>query len=128
MSEINDFRNFEIPPDDELNDAHDPDQTLKNLVEKARFGKSIILELGNGGPLDLILSKARTSYVEAVNELTRVNLFTQEGIARARELQNLAARYDAMLVWIKEALAEHDDTVKKLHDEDLDENGNRRDH
>lgn len=108
-------------PADDLPIAEDDEKLLNAIV----LGETIEAAIADRhSPFSLMLRNARTEMIEALTSLIDpeiTDLFSDEGIKKARKLQATVDRYRAMCAWISVAM--HDAEEAETQHFDADEEG-----
>lgn len=99
------------------------DLAYENFVRRAHLAKVIIQDVQAETPFGIVVRRAEEAAVQAVKDLIDVDLFTKEGIGKARSAQAEARRYRDIAGWLDQELqgvvAEAEEREAPREEEDL---------
>lgn len=109
----------------EQEDLQTIESDTDELIRQAAFGDAIRVATSNPA-LELVLTRAQASYLEAVKEFVTLDLSAPNGLHHAMRCQNDMNRYTDMVEWINIAVNEGkkaDAELKRRRKEQLKNRG-----
>lgn len=102
------------------------DTELLKMIETARFGKAISAAASDrGSPFGLLLTKAKNGYIEALVELTQIDLFAVGALQKATSLQLKMRMYVEMVSATSDAIDQGIDAQGEIKHRKQTETTNR---